>query len=434
MAEEGRGKASARADAAQVLKDNQVWRMSTPFLYEVVASHTLRWPSLSVQWLPSTHNTASNGYTVKHLLVGANSSDEAEAYAMKIIEVTLPPKFNYEEASKNFGTPITGTCVKMRIVKTFECMNEIHRIRCMPQLPSVVALKTAAPEVEIYANVKLTDNDGDVNMNDGRSHEKIKSEDFQPKILKGHTENGWGLSWSPLDQGKLVSGSGDRAICVWDAQAALDGQSSTSKPLLKIDESHTDSVCDVAWNYFERDIFASVADDTRLNLWDTRARNHKIGSSENGHEDQINSCSWSPHHSSLIATASVDKTVMIWDTRNLKNPMHKLNGHRAALNFVTWSPTHPGLLASCGLDRRVFVWDLTRTSRFHDAEAVSELLFVHGGHVDSVSELQWCPDQDWLIASVDEDNVCQVWEMAHVIHEEGSEDIGPKFFKKDLIS
>eukprot|EP00475_Leptophrys_vorax_P036070 TRINITY_DN6029_c0_g1_i2.p1 TRINITY_DN6029_c0_g1~~TRINITY_DN6029_c0_g1_i2.p1 ORF type:complete len:470 (-),score=77.81 TRINITY_DN6029_c0_g1_i2:129-1430(-) len=428
--------------------------MATPFLYEVVASHTLRWPSLSVQWLPSPSSTlpgdAAGGYTSKQLLVGANSSEDSEGkvepYTMKILDVSLPPRFSYDSLEQNqFSQSLTGTCVKMRVAKSFEVPHEIHRIRCMPQMPSVVALKTAGQEVEIYNNIQVSDSDGDVQMtvdepgvNNKKSApaaavERVKLENNKPHLLTGHTSHGWGLSWSTLEKGRLVSGSEDRAICVWDAQAVLDGQTDSVRPLLMLEKAHEDSVCDVSWNYFERALIASVGDDHKLRLWDTRLTNRSSGSCQNGHEDQINSCSWSPFSPHLIATASVDKTVIVWDVRKLDKPMQKLVGHKSGLNFVTWSPFHPGVLASCGLDRRVFVWDLTRTGRHRDAEAPSELLFVHGGHIDAVSELQWCPDQEWMVASVDEDNVCQVWEMAHAIHEDGNNDSGPVFFRKDLV-
>ena len=54
-----------------------------------------------------------------------------------------------------------------------------------------------------------------------------------------------------------------------------------------------------------------------------------------------------------------------------------------------------------------------------------ELLFQHGGHTSKVSDLGWCPDPDdpWLVASVADNNMLQVWQMASHIYSE--DDDGP---------
>ena len=36
-----------------------------------------------------------------------------------------------------------------------------------------------------------------------------------------------------------------------------------------------------------------------------------------------------------------------------------------------------------------------------------ELLFIHGGHTSKVSDFAWNPSDDWVVASVAEDNILQ---------------------------
>lgn len=46
-----------------------------------------------------------------------------------------------------------------------------------------------------------------------------------------------------------------------------------------------------------------------------------------------------------------------------------------------------------------------------------ELLFIHGGHTSKVSDFAWNPSDDWVIASVAEDNILQVtgrWSIAFI--------------------
>lgn len=33
-------------------EEYKIWKKNTPFLYELVVTHALEWPSLTVQWLP----------------------------------------------------------------------------------------------------------------------------------------------------------------------------------------------------------------------------------------------------------------------------------------------------------------------------------------------------------------------------------------------
>ena len=37
-----------------------------------------------------------------------------------------------------------------------------------------------------------------------------------------------------------------------------------------------------------------------------------------------------------------------------------------------------------------------------------ELLFIHGGHTSKVSDFSWNPTDEWVVASVAEDNIVQV--------------------------
>ena len=42
------------------------------------------------------------------------------------------------------------------------------------------------------------------------------------------------------------------------------------------------------------------------------------------------------------------------------------------------------------------------------ADGPPELLFIHGGHTSKVSDFAWSPSDEWVVASVAEDNILQV--------------------------
>ncbi len=50
-----------------------------------------------------------------------------------------------------------------------------------------------------------------------------------------------------------------------------------------------------------------------------------------------------------------------------------------------------------------------RSQSPEDAEdGPPELLFIHGGHTSKISDFSWNTNDDWVIASVAEDNILQV--------------------------
>jgi histone-binding protein RBBP4 len=68
----------------------------------------------------------------------------------------------------------------------------------------------------------------------------------------------------------------------------------------------------------------------------------------------------------------------------------------------------------------IFIFRIDEEQTPEDAEdGPPELLFIHGGHTSKISDFSWNPCEDWVVASVAEDNILQIWQMAeNIYHDE----------------
>ena len=82
---------------------------------------------------------------------------------------------------------------------------------------------------------------------------------------------------------------------------------------------------------------------------------------------------------------------------------------------VKWNDRRPNIFSSSGDDNKLLVWDLMQIGanigRDDNEDAPSEMIFEHGGHTNKINDFDWNPNEDMLIASVDDDNCLQMWEM-----------------------
>lgn len=178
--------------SAAEMEEYQNWKKNAAVLYDVVLSHPLEWPSLTVQWLPSESSTRSH-----RLVVGTHTSDEAPNNLMVLDAVLpLPPRLAATVAASGGTLPAPSVSVS----RVAPHRGEVNRARCMPQRPFTVATKTCLDEVHVY---HLGDGDGS-----GKSGADV--------VLRGHDAEGYGLAWSPMKEGWLLSGSYDKKICLWD--------------------------------------------------------------------------------------------------------------------------------------------------------------------------------------------------------------------------
>jgi len=404
------------AEMEQINEEYKIWKKNTPFLYDLVMTHSLEWPSLTVQWLPDKVEPPGKDYSTQRLILGTHTSDNEQNYLM-IAEVRLPLENTEIDARKYSGSAeekseaggYGGATGKIEIIQMINHPGEVNRARYMPQNANIIATKTAGPEVLVFDRTKHSLKPG-------------KAGSVNPDLrLTGHTKEGYGLAWNPTLEGHLISGAEDNTVCHWDINSG--DKSSGSLEALGIYTGHTDLVEDVAYHCHHNYVFGSVGDDRMLMLWDTRSNDRtKATYSVEAHKAEVNCLAFNPFSEHLLLTGSADQTVALWDMRNLKEKLHTFESHRDQVFSVAWSPFSETVFASCAGDRRVNIWDMSKIGQEQEAEDAEdgppELLFIHGGHTDKIADFSWNANDDWVIASVADDNVLQVWQMAENIYAE----------------
>lgn len=402
-----------------------IWKKNANYLYDLMITTRVAWPSLTVEWLPDIEQLDGNVKRHK-LLLGTQTSGNENEY-LRIGTIDLPESDGNKEAdsasnSKPSDVPdlakydaekgeiggYSNAAIDSRfMVKQFiDHDGEVNRARYMPQNPSMVATMSSNGNGYIF---------------DCTKHPLQSRGSPRPDIvLHHHTEEGFALSWNKFKAGTLATGAADNTVAFWNIKNYRK-----SKPLLPISvlRTHTDMVNHVEWHNFHPSILGSVSDDKKVHIHDTRVNGSSTVpaiESRGGHTGAINCLSFNPANENFLATGSADRTIVLWDLRHMSVPLHSMaNGHADNINSISWSPHFETVLASVSSDRRVMIWDTALVGAEQTPEerdqGPPELLFVHGGHTESVSDVAWNPYLPWVLASVSNDNHLHIFKPADTI-------------------
>jgi histone-binding protein RBBP4 len=101
------------------------------------------------------------------------------------------------------GSYDADTQARIKIVQRINHPHEINRARYMPQNANLIATKTVSGDVLVFDRTK-------------HSSEPAPDGQCKPDIrLKGQRKEGYGLSWSTLKTGHILSSSDDTTVAYW---------------------------------------------------------------------------------------------------------------------------------------------------------------------------------------------------------------------------
>ncbi|KAI8001855.1 WD-40 repeat-containing protein MSI1 [Camellia lanceoleosa] len=77
-----------------VNEEYKIWKKNTPFLYDLVITHALERPSLTIEWLPNQGEPPGKDYSVQKMILGTHTSENEPNYLMLA-------KFSNEDAEND---------------------------------------------------------------------------------------------------------------------------------------------------------------------------------------------------------------------------------------------------------------------------------------------------------------------------------------------
>lgn len=144
--------------------------------------------------------------------------------------------------------------------------------RYCPQNSFLIASKTVSADVLVFDYTKH-----DSQPTDNKCTPWIR--------CVGHEKEGYGLDWSPLEEGRLLSAADDHWVCEWDIRGNTKGEAKLNAKSKYTGHSNVVEVKlgagrlqhakqtvivlvwvlqDVAWHRHHKNLFGSVGDDKKL--------------------------------------------------------------------------------------------------------------------------------------------------------------------------
>lgn len=397
----------------------RVFKKNAPYLYDYLSTNSLLWPSLSVQFFPDLEQNKlqaddqeedvkgikmnlppSTELAFQRLLLGTFTlgqsvdaiSIQQLPYYRDLNKCINIEQWNYSTEKEEFELS-TVSKNKLSVNQTINHLGDVNKLKYMPQNPDVIASSNNMGDFLVYNRTK---------------HSTIKtlmgeSEINEPQLRLVNPSHPssidiFAFDWNKQKEGVVVAGSMDGVISLYDIRIGYASKrgnviSSTWDYLNNI------GINDIEWVPTHDSVFLSADDNGGIRLHDTRSDEVTLSCTT---QSAVNSVGVNPGNSFCVASGLSDGQIELRDIRLPSEPLKCFVPHTDAITQLKWHPKFHAVLGSASADKLV---------KLHDVSA-DEMIFNHEGHMLGVNDFDWCPHEDWMVASVADDNSLHVWKPA----------------------
>ncbi|KAI9844550.1 MAG: protein transport protein S31 [Sclerophora amabilis] len=244
----------------------------------------------------------------------------------------------------------------------------------------------------------------------------------------------WGKASSDHPKGIIAGALENGSLDLWDAEAALTGQSNAS---MSRTSKHSAAIKSLQFNPFKPELLATAgvkgelfisdlnnvenpfrlgstaarADDIEtvdwnkkvphilvtgsnggfVTVWDVKSKKASLTLNNLGRKP-VSAVAWDPEKSTRLITAIPDDTnplILVWDLRNSNAPEKTLKAHEQGVLSLSWCQQDSDLLLSCGKDNRTICWNPQTGQSYGEFPTVTSWTF----------QTRWNPHNPSLLAT-----------------------------------
>ncbi len=409
----------------QINEEYFIWKKNTPYLYDVLVSHDLEWPSLTCQFLPHQINTKS--HTQHKLLLGTHTSND-EMNQLLLTQIYLPKNnaviqkdkhypikkkeevlivANGDEHDNNNNNNTMDITDENKNTSTLKCIKggyggvqamykaevkinhpgSINIARYMPQEPLIIATKSGGITTSKKMNTDNNENkkiiieeeeEQDISTTTTATTDENKVDDDDDVIIdEEHDDNT--TTTTTIDPNVYIFHIGKHP------STPIDIHTTRPEMILK---GHQSSGYALAWSHITKGMLLSASDDGTICLYQIPVQDIKGGDKE---------------------TIVVDK------------PFKRMcNAHNGVINDVQWHSVHPSLFGTVGDDSTINIWNYTMATNItpennDDEENIDNLkpiIHLENQHNNKeINCIQFNSFNQYIFATGGADNHINIWDI-----------------------
>ena len=378
-------------------REYRVWKKNAPYLYDYISTTSLLWPSLTVQFFPDIEQpTPETSY--QRLILGTFTLGQS-IDAILILRVPMytqlsshldnVDRLNYTDRHEFELNTVPK--LKAHPLQKINHLGDVNRVRYMPHNPDIIASLNNAGGLLVYDRTKHPN-----------SNPKDEPNVPQLRLETASSADIFGVDWNKQKESELVAADVEGSLWIYDLREQLKNKDQDLLSPLKL-AKHSTGINDIEWSPTHASIFAFVDESGSLHINDTRQpvkdakKGYAVKTFAVGEDkDALNSLSFGI--SNYIATGDQSGNLTVVDLR--QGPISRWKSFQDSITQVRWHHNHANVLAASSMDTNLKIFDLAKEEKE---------IFVHSGHMLGVNDFDWSLHDDWLMASVSDDNSLHTW-------------------------